>query len=433
MNCLHQIAPLALALATSCWTGAATSGVTIQSPAAAQTPSIAILPDGARLRIPFTGLLQAADSPGGPWTDLPTAASPFLTDRHGPHKFYRTRATAAVQSVFSSRAVVDWTITGPLQRHFDLALAGQPDGIFPPVREKPYFNGTLQMAEYDLPVRLRVRGNSSLQECPFPKLKLKIDSETRAGTPLFDAREIKIGTHCAEGGEGNVGRLRDERAAYREALAYETMELLAFVGPRVRRARILYRDTTPPAPPASVGWQLTRHALILDDIEVVGERLGGRALDDEETASLKDAGFDAQLITDLQFLHALLGNWDYALSADGQGLWNTDVIELAGGKLIPVAGDFDLASWVTGTVRLSAPHYYRPELPDLERQARYEIEQIRERVSSASFAAAVDRFVRRRAALEAHIHTAEVDEDGRGNALQHVLAFYEAISATATQ
>ena len=65
-----------------------------------------------------------------------------------------------------------------------------------------------------------------------------------------------------------------------------------------------------------------------------------------------------------------------------------------------MASDFDLASWVTGIVRVMAPHDYRPELPDADRQARYEMEQIKQRVGAASFIAAKDRFVAKRTEIE---------------------------------
>jgi hypothetical protein len=286
------------------------------------------------------------------------------------------------------------------------------------------------MADLDLPVSLRVRGNSSLQECPFPKLKFKVSREDRGGTPFFDAREVRIGTHCAEGGQGTVGRLRDERAAFREALVYETMELTGFISPRVRRARIEYHDTTTNGT-ADVGWRVTRHALILDDVEVVAERLGGRALEDEEVDALKDAGFEEQLVTDLSLFHALIGNWDYELSRDGTKMWNTDVIELADGRLVAVAGDFDLCSWVTGKVRLNAPHDYRPELPDVPRQAHYEVEQIQKRVTPASFLAGRNRFASQRPAIVSQIALAQIDEPGRSNAVAHVMAFFDAVTAAA--
>jgi hypothetical protein len=395
-----------------------------------ETPQIEVEREGGQIKISFSDVLQSASEITGPWSALTNATSPLLIDPViAGRSFFRSFSTN-VPSVFSSRTVVAWTLTGPLQTHFELAFAGVPDGIFPPRREKPYFEGTLKMGEFELPVSLRVRGNSSLQECPFPKLKVKVSREDRAGTPFHDAREIRVGSHCAEGGQGPVGRLRDERATYREALAYEVMELLGFTAPRVRRARIEYHDTSGQTE-GEPGWELTRNAVVLDDIEVVGERLGGRALSDEELEVLADADFEEQLLTELQLFHALLGNWDYALSRTGQGLWNTDVIELADGAFLPVAGDFDLASWVTGEVRLNAPHDYRPDLPDLERQAHFETQRIWGIAGPDLFTASQERFLQHRTAVEEHVLSAVLDEPGRTNALQHLTAFYEALGEAA--
>lgn len=277
---------------------------------------------------------------------------------------------------------------------------------------------------------LRVRGNSSLQECPFPKLKFKVSRANREGTPFAEAREIKIGTHCAEGGRGNIGRLRDERATYREALAYEAMELLGFLTPRIRRARISFHDTSPADAPNPGGWMVTRNAMLLEDPEVVAERLGGHALDDEELSALTDARFGAQLITDLRVLHVLLGNWDFSLSEDGRGLWNTDVIRFADGTYRPMPGDFDLSSFVTELVRSTTPRDYHPELPERDRQVRYELGEIRRQVAAPVFAAARNRYLAKREALTQWITAAVVDEEGRTNALMHVASFYDGLAAT---
>jgi len=389
-------------------------------------PTISILRNDTNMAITFKGTLQSAAAVTGPWNDVPNATAPYQPVPVELQRFYRARTP---DSIFASTSVVALTLTAPFQNYFDLAYAGLPDGIFPPVREKPYFDGSLQMAGFAFPISLRVRGNSSLQECPFPKLKFKVSREQREGTPFFDAREVKIGTHCAEGGRGTIGRLREQIATFREALAYETMGILGFVTPRVRRARIDYHDTTPTNTSPMAGWQLIRDALILDDVEVVAERMGGRALDDEEVAALTNANFNVQLITDLQFLHALLGNWDYKLSTNGVALWNTEVIELANGDLLPMASDFDLASWVTGLVRFMGPQSYHPELPDADRQARYELEQIKQRVNPAIFTAARERFATKRSAIESQIGASLLDEPGRSNCLRHVTAFYDAVNA----
>jgi hypothetical protein len=421
-------------------------------------------------RVDFTGMLLRADTVTGPWVELTNAASPYwvesaqngeaayssfvvppsgglLSEGMGVdvredrlkaglqtgRGFFRSRGP---ESIFDRDTVVSLSLEGPFEVYFEEAFAGMPDGIFPPVREKPWFEGEVWLSAPGLerPIDVRVRGNSSLQECPFPKLKFKVSRSDRAGTPFFNAREIKVGTHCAEGGRGTIGRLRDERATWREALVYEVMETVGFVGPRARRAQIEYRDTSPMtgtnAPNGEVGWTISRKAVLLDDVEVVAERLGGRALDDEEITNLTNANFDAQLIADLRLLHALLGNWDWALSLDGENLWNTDVVALPNGTLLPVVGDFDLSSFVTEEVQLSAPWDFHPELPELEREARWDVEVVSKEVPAEVFAAGKERFNSKRVAIEALVASALVDEIGRTNAQKHATAFYAALQAT---
>jgi len=393
-------------------------------------PSLQIHRELMEIIVTFSGELHASDQATGPWAPVGGAVSPLrIASPQSPRYFRALDRGSNSSSVFGPRSIVSWTLIGPLQTHFQLAFAGVPDGIFPPRREKPYFDATLLTESLSLPVRVRVRGNSSLQECPFPKLKFKVSRDTREGTPFADAREIKIGTHCADGGHGPIGRLRDERATFREALAYETMELLGFVGSRVRRAQFQFRDTSPTNEFGTTQWVVQRNALLIEDVEVVGERLGGRALSDQEIVQLKDVDFGVQLISDLRFLHTLLGNWDYALSVDGRGLWNTEVIELANGTKLPIAGDFDLCSWVTETVRLSAPRDFHPELLDLDREALFQLEQIRGGVGFEVFENSRGRFVTARPQIEALIRTATLDDLGRSNALAHVTSFFAALGS----
>ncbi len=389
-------------------------------------PTIEIAREGAQVKVAYTGTLEAADALSGPWMTITNAANPFLEETTSVRRFYRTRENG---SIFSSASVLNWTLTGPFQTNFNLAYAGTPDGIFPPKRVKEYFDGQVQMGALQLPVSMRVRGNSSLQECPFPKLKLKVSKENRKGTPFAEAREIKIGTHCAEGGHGNIGRLRDERAAWREALAYEVMDALGFVTPRVRRTVIEYHDTGAPDDFGNSGWTVTRHAFIVEDVELVADKLGGRSLSDQEIGAITNSPFDPQLVLDLKLLHALLGNWDFGLEQGNRGIWNTEVIELTDKHLLPVAGDFDLASFVTESVKPSTPRGYHPELGDVERQVLYTLEEIKAQADEERFTASVARFAERVEEIEAKINTAEIDDDGRLNAHRHVAAFFAALDS----
>jgi hypothetical protein len=395
----------------------------VEGLADAVPPLLSISRDRGQILLSFTGTLQQALNLSGPWLEVTNATSPYQPNAESTHGFYRSVA-ASGSSIFSSRTVVDLTITGPLQKHFDLAFAGLPDGIFPPKREKPPFQGTAVLGGTEIPIGLRVRGFSSLQECPFPKLTLKVGKEDRKDTPFFDAREVKIATHCAEGGRGTIGRLRDERSTYREALAYEAMQTLGFVAPRIRRARIEFRDASPTNQAPEGRWTITRQAMLFDDPEVVGERMGGRALDDVELAALSNARFPEQLILDLRFLHILLGNWDYTLSLGGERLWNTEVLAFPDGTYLPMAGDFDLCSWVTEEVRESVPWDYFPERPLLERQMRYDLELLQKDTAVGLLEAAKGRFTAKQSELRSLVQQAIVDEPGRTNAMHHLDTFF---------
>ena len=375
-----------------------------------------------RLSIRYSGLLESSESLRGPWLSVPEAISPYALETEAPARFFRTVSSDAF---FSTDTVAELVVKGPFQQYFDLAFAGIPDGIFPPVREKPYFSGMLEYEGLSLPVRMRVRGNSSLQECPFPKLKLKISRDNREGTPFLDAREIKIGTHCAEGGRGNIGRLREQLATYREALVYEVMDILGFVGPKVRRSQVTFHDTSEGGDAVGGGWVLSRMAFVFEHVELVASQLGGRQLEEEEVAQLTDAGFDEQLIVDLILFHALIGNWDYALSSDGMGLWNTEVILRPDGRLFPVAGDFDLSAWVTGRDRVTAPRDYLPDEVDYIRQLHFELNRIRQVAGDSRFQLAWDRFLRASDELETQICTSLLDEEGREAILSRFRAFFE--------
>lgn len=391
-------------------------------------PSVKVSQETNGLRVRFTGALMTAASPAGPWQIVTNALDPYVPSPNEAGHYYRSFISMA-DPLFSADSVVPLKIAGPMQAAFEMAYAGSPDGIFPPIREKPYFDGLLMMGNRTFPVSLRVRGNSSLQECPFPKLKFKVSSDSRLGTPFEDAREVKIGTHCAEGGRGNIGRLRDETATYREALAYQVLHAAGFIAPKVRRALIEYQDTTPATNQgAEAGWNATRQALLIEDIEVVATRLSAvRVLDETELQAVDTAMLGEQLLTDMQLFHALIGNWDYSLSWNSKGVWNTEVLEMSNGQLLPVAGDFDLASFVTGHVRGSAPRDYHPEMQELEREILFQVERIRGEAPKGTFEVAKQRFVEKRAAVEASIAASQLDNEGRANAIRHVAAFYDAL------
>jgi len=178
-----------------------------------------------------------------------------------------------------------------------------------------------------------------------------------------------------------------------------------------------------------VGWEITRQAVLLEDLELVAARLGGRVLLESELPWLVAPNFDAQLVADLQLFNALLGIGTTVSAGIARRLEHgcSRTARRTRRRLVPVSGDFDLSSWVTGVVRRSSPWDYHPELGDLERETRYQLEKIQRWVEPPLFASARQRFVMKREALEGHVARARLDEEGRVNALHHLSVFFTAL------
>lgn len=262
---------------------------------------------------------------------------------------------------YDSREAIRFSLSGALGDAFGAAFAGTPDGIVPPLRKKDPFEGSvsyrdLTNAEQTASVVLAVRGNSSLQECAFPKLKFafeaRVDDER---DPFFQTREIKIGTHCGEEAtiNGNIGRLRNQDAAWREEVVYQLARALGVVTLQTRPAIIRYTDTSREPPFES---PLERKAFLLEHIDELARRLGAEALQDPvDCGTDPNAKPDAEAVLRVKFFHAMVGNWDWMLGPPemhGCGsLWNTEVLVHPDGSLTLVPADFDLSAFTVGSVR----------------------------------------------------------------------------------
>ncbi|NVB85480.1 MAG: hypothetical protein HOV81_44360 [Kofleriaceae bacterium] len=338
------------------------------------------------------------------------------------------KADGASSALFGASGPSELVLEAPLAPAFKAARAGEPDGIFPLPRKTDPFMGKIGYGDVLIDAELQLRGNSSLAECPFPKLKAKADKAQAAGTMFDGARKIKIATHCGEGGNGTIGRLREEKATWREAALYQAMRALMMPSQLAKPLSITYRDTT-------TSEKITRKAFIFEHVDLAAGRLGGTSLESPETWEGDPAQvMDMQAIVRVHFFEALVGNWDWHLrigaSKPGGGqLWNIEAVQL-GDKLVPLAQDFDLSSAVTGN--LVADDDIDPKIlpgkPPLVRQAgSYLASEYGPQFSDSELHAARDHFTARRAALEQALADAPVDDEGRANLSAHVAAFYEAL------
>ncbi|MGE0546769.1 MAG: hypothetical protein AB7O24_27070 [Kofleriaceae bacterium] len=341
------------------------------------------------------------------------------------------KADGSSSILFSAEGPSEFKLEGALEPAFRAAHAGEPDGIFPPMRVMDPFPGRVGYGDVMVDAELQLRGNSSIQECEFAKLKFKTDKAQSKDTAFDGARKIKIGTHCGEGGGGVIGRLREEKATWREAAIYPMMRALQMNAQLAKPVSFTYLDT-------STNESLTRKAFIFEHIDLTAGRLGGEPIDDPETWTGDPAEtMEMQSIVRAHFFEALVGNWDWWIKlgpsrSTGGQLWNVEAISF-GDKLEPLLSDFDLSSAVTGSpIKENAlDARVLPAEPDLlvRQAAHYLAYKFGSQFSDDELHAARDHFVERRADVEAVIEQVPIDDEGRDNLRAHVVAFYKALES----
>ena len=359
----------------------------------------------------------------------------------------------AEPDLFADKAPIALRLEGSFAAAFGAAHAGEPNGPLPGIPRRTFdeFPGKLT---YTAPggvaktfdVVMKVRGNSSVTECPFPKLSLKMTPESKAaakGTMFARHSKLKIGTHCADEADdsgGTVGRLRNEKSPLRETLAYQALSAVVPMELSARAARITYIDPT-------AGTTTERNAMVLENTETLAKRSGApdkvcRDVDGEQECDpvLTDSelntadpreGMDRVRIAQLELFHAAIGNWDWRIElgatvpGGGSRLWNTDVILVnEPGQTdvvrVPVAQDFDLASATVGRLR-GAEKDLTPAR--LAAQAKESLAAMKS-FTPAELASAKAAFLEKKDAMYAATEGASVDEPGRQIMRAHLDAFF---------
>jgi hypothetical protein len=261
---------------------------------------------------------------------------------------------------YVSKEPLTLALSGAFGAAFQAAHAGEPDGIVPPERLKEPFAGTAaytqrEASERTESVELAVRGNSSLQECDFPKIKFAFAERVKDRADVFfGTKKVKVGTHCGDEEEVNglIGRLRNEKAAWREEVVYQLARALGISVMHTRPAVITYTNN---ADPPRFDSPLTRKAFLLEHVDEMARRVGATALKDPVDCGDPAARPDAEAVLRVRFFHAMVGNWDFTLGppeSNGCGsLMNTEVLRFDDGSILLVPADFDLAAFVVGEVR----------------------------------------------------------------------------------
>ncbi|MGE0172143.1 MAG: hypothetical protein AB7T49_05135 [Oligoflexales bacterium] len=334
--------------------------------------------------------------------------------------------------LFNGDSIIQFTIKAPLRTAFDAAKAGRPVPDSQRVKEKFVGTWLYENAESNqISADFEVRGKASLMTCPFPKLKAKIHS------PGKQQGRVKIGTHCDNKNDpetGPLGRAINEKIAYREALAYKILQILQLPSQKARPALATYVDTED----KDIGEGksiITRQAFLLEDAKDLAARMGASEVwDEKHTWSASDfASVDKEAQARVMFAQALFGNEDWMFDLNPPEftppVWNVEAVVLPG-KLIPIASDFDLSSFVSPEIAVTSnsnPADFYPTKSMLFKRAARILKRTNGKFPADLLIKAKEHFVAHKEEAENAAKSFPLDEDGRANILAHIHAFYEVL------
>ncbi len=236
--------------------------------------------------------------------------------------------SASTAPLFENDTVLEIRLSGPLRAIFKNKRSSE--------REEHPFVLTVDGAE--IPVAVRIRGNSRIIVCSFPPLRLNF-SDQDTDEPIFAGQtKLKLVTHCKSNSE------RSENNVLDEYLAYRIFSLISDVGYRVRLLRITYDDTS--------GYlkHLDRsyYGFLIESNEALAARNGGQVS--------KIGGVPYSRLNNMQtalffVFQYLIGNTDWSLIRepdDSACCHNADLMEFAG-ELYPIPYDFDYSGVVNAS------------------------------------------------------------------------------------
>jgi hypothetical protein len=209
-----------------------------------------------------------------------------------------------------------------------------------------YTDAAGQQKQLDLKLRARGRYRRQQETCPFPPVRLNFRKKQVEGTVFDGADKLKLVTHCRNRND------QYEQNVLKEYLAYRIFNLLTDHSFRVRLLRIEYVDN-------DRGELIeTRHAFLIEDDDLLGERIGASRAEIPRTAYEHIDPRQGALVAVFQYL---IGNTDFSMIAGAKDdICCHNVVLFSDGseQYIPVPYDFDFAGLVNA--RYAKPN---PNLP----------------------------------------------------------------------
>lgn len=276
------------------------------------------------------------------------------------------------KDVFAASAAFSMKLSAPFAKLFARYKAGQAD---PPDADaeagagfqEPEFSEPAQLvftqdgADKTLDLRVYIRGESSKNDCPFPKLKLDFSGKDQLKkTPFKGHGKLRLNTHCGPGdasARSGMGRVMNGVGPVREELTYRLIRGMGIPTYLTRVAQIHYTDT-------GDGTEIDTFGMLMESGEDAAQRFGKMTpplIDPEKDQYLdpnKDVNWSAKATPEndaqVTVAEAFSGNKDWG------GTHNVDAFGVPQGPTIfKIAEDFDLGAIVLADIA----HYWKGVAP----------------------------------------------------------------------
>ncbi len=223
----------------------------------------------------------------------------------------------------------------------EVSLQGPLEEMIQDLDERKVRPFTLLLDGQELPVSVRVRGNSRARVCQFPPLRLSFDTASMEGSVFEGHAKLKLVTHCKA--SGNY-----EQNVLAEYAAYRIFAMLSETAYRTRLLRIRYSDTVKPD-----NEPLIRYGILLEPDTELAARAQAELVEAPHVVKSLLQPEQAALVF---VFHYLIANTDWSLvTATGEDTCCHNGTLLAkDGMHYLVPYDFDLAGLVNA-------RYARPD------------------------------------------------------------------------
>lgn len=215
----------------------------------------------------------------------------------------------------------------------EITLVLDIDTLMAKVRTNDYIKGEFRIDKkkkepsLSLPVRIRPRGKFRRITCDFPPIKLKFKKDDLETNGLGKYNEFKLVTHCMEDEEIS------KEMIMREYLVYKLYNELTPYSFRVQLVKVTYQHER------RKSVKIKRWGILIEDLDDLAHRNNSKIV--SRMGIPLDSLHDNQekIASTFQFM---IGNcdWSYLMAR------NTEFIQLADGKIVPVPYDFDYAGIV---------------------------------------------------------------------------------------